>query len=239
VDYCAIFRSSPGSAFTPGVLNYGGTWTPTSDPATGWITAVDAGTGKVKWKYHAPAPVLSGITPTAGGIVLAGDNAGNFLVFNSESGAVIKQVSSGGSLSGGVITYQIKGRQYIAFDSGNISRTIFGAAGRPTIVVMALPESLATTNATRVPDEQHGRQLFNRTCAGCHGANGKNILYNGGDLTNVKKRMTFDQIVAWIKAPKPPMPKVFPEPLQPAEEADLRDIAKYVHEWPECCEAPN
>jgi PQQ-dependent dehydrogenase (methanol/ethanol family) len=233
VDYCAIFKSNPGSVFTPGGLNYGGTWTPTSDTATGWITAVDAGTGKIKWKYHAEAPVLSGITPTAGGIVLGGDNAGNFLVLDSVTGSVIKKVATGGSLSGGVITYEQKGKQYIAFTSGNISRTVFGAAGRPTIVVMAVPGPVTSVVAqTGGSDIGHGRQVFYGMCAGCHGSDGKNISINGHDLTTVKQRMSVEQIVAWIKNPKPPMPKVFPEPLQPSEEADLRDVATFLHEWP-------
>jgi alcohol dehydrogenase (cytochrome c) len=234
VDYCAIFKSNPSSTFTPGGLNYGGTWTPTSDVPTGWITAVDATTGKIKWQFHAESPVVSGITPTAGGIVLGGDNAGNFLVFNSLSGEVLKKVATGGSLSGGVITYLQKGTQYIAFTSGNISRTVFGAAGRPSIVIMALPATaIATTsNLPRVPDAAHGRQVFYGMCAGCHGSEGKNIVYNGGDLTTVRERLSLEQIIAWIRNPKPPMPKVFPEPLQESEEADLKDVAAFVHEWP-------
>jgi len=36
---------------------------------SGWLVATDADTGKVKWRFHAMAPVLSGITPTAGGVI--------------------------------------------------------------------------------------------------------------------------------------------------------------------------
>lgn len=232
VDYCAIFTSEPGSTFTAGALNYGGTWTPTSDVATGWITAVDAGSGKVKWQYHAESPVVGGITPTAGGVLLGGDNAGNFLVFNSVSGEILKKVATGGSVSGGVITYLQKGIQYIAFTSGNISRTIFGAAGRPSIIIMALPAAATAsiTNSRRVPDAAHGQQVFYAMCAGCHGPDGKNVVYDGGDLTTVKQRMSLEQIVAWIRNPKPPMPKAFPEPLQESEEADLKDVATFVHD---------
>jgi PQQ-dependent dehydrogenase (methanol/ethanol family) len=233
IDYCAIFKSNPGSTFVPGTLNYGGTWSPTSEPTTGWITAVNAENGKVKWKYHAEAPVVSGITPTAGGIVLAGDNAGNFLVFNSLTGEVIKKLATGGSLSGGVITYEQKGKQFVAFTSGNISRTVFGAAGRPSIMIMAIPTPAGSAlSRERVPDVDHGRQVFYGMCAGCHGADGKNISINGNDLTTVKQRMSLEQILAWLKNPKPPMPKIFPEPMQPSEEADLRDVALFVHEWP-------
>jgi alcohol dehydrogenase (cytochrome c) len=233
IDYCAIFKSTPGSSFVAGGLNYGGTWSPTTDSATGWITAIDAETGKVRWKYHAEAPVVSGITPTAGGVVFGGDNAGNFLVFNSLTGEVIKKVATGGSLSGGVITYEQKGSQFVAFTSGNISRTVFGASGRPSILIMALPNGTASKVArARIPDVEHGRQVFYGMCAGCHGSDGKNISIEGHDLTTVKQRMSEEQIIAWIKNPKPPMPKIFPEPLQESEEADLRDVALFIHEWP-------
>jgi alcohol dehydrogenase (cytochrome c) len=234
VDYCAIFKSNPGSSYVPGGLNYGGTWSPTSDPATGWITAVDAETGKVKWKYHAEAPVVSGITPTAGGIVMGGDNAGNFLVFNSASGEVLKKLVTGGSISGGVITYEQKNKQYIAFTSGNISRTVFGATGRPSILILSLPfRTEPPQDQQRQPDLAHGRQVFYGMCAGCHGSDGKNISINGNDLTTVKQRMSVEQIRAWTRNPKPPMPKIFPEPLQESEEADLRDVALFLHEWPQ------
>jgi alcohol dehydrogenase (cytochrome c) len=139
VDYCTIIKSEPGSKFARGSVNNGGSWSPSTEPATGWISAIDANTGKMRWQYHAESPVVSGITPTAGGIVLGGDSAGNFLVFNSLTGAVLKKVATGGALAGGVITYEQRGKQYIAFASGNISRSVWGAPGRPSIVVMALP----------------------------------------------------------------------------------------------------
>jgi len=233
VDYCSIFKSNPGSTYVPGGLNYGGTWTPGSAPATGWISALDADTGKIRWQYHAVAPVLSGITPTAGGIVMGGDNAGNFLIFNSANGDVIKKIETGGSLSGGVITYDVAGTQYVAFTSGNISRTVFGATGRPTIIVMAVPDArAASSGGARMPDAQHGRQLFYGMCAGCHGSDGKNIVLNGNDLTTVGQRKSVAELIAWIKNPKPPMPKAFPEPMQPSEEADLLDVATFLHAWP-------
>ncbi len=236
VDYCAIYKSQPGSKFTPGTVNNGGTWLPSAEPATGWISALDANTGKMRWQYHAESPVFSGITPTAGGIVLAGDAAGNFLVFNSLTGAILKKVATGGSLAGGVITYEQKGRQYIAFASGNISRSVWVIPGKPSIIVMALPAP-AQLPAARAdysrPDASRGRAVFNARCAMCHGVDGKSISIDGHDLTTVKQRMSVDQIIAWIKDPKPPMPRVFSQPLRESEEAEVRDVAAFLDEWPQ------
>ena len=233
VDFCSIFKSSPGSGYAPGALNYGGTWTPTLDVPTGWITAIDAGTGKIKWRYHAESPVVSGITPTAGGVVLAGDNAGNFLILNSVTGELLTKIATEGSLSGGVITYLQEGRQFVAFTSGNVSRSVFGAVGRPTIIVMALPPTLPSSVAggAKVPDANRGREVFYSMCAGCHGIDGKNIVYDGGDLTTINKRMSQEQIIAWVRNPKPPMPKVFPDLLEQKEEDDLNDVATFLAEW--------
>ena len=91
----------------------------------------NADSGRLKWKYHTDAPVLGGVTATAGGLLMTGDNEGNFLVLDSASGKLLKRISTQGSISGGIATYVVAGRQYIALTSGNISRTGFGAVGRP------------------------------------------------------------------------------------------------------------
>jgi len=230
VDYCALFKSAPGGKWTPGGLAYGGTWSPLPDPATGWITAVNADDGKVRWKFHADAAVVGAVTPTAGGILLAGDNAGTFYIFNSGTGEVIKKIATGGSLSGGVITYAQAGRQYIAVASGSISKTVFGAVGRPAIVVMAAPAVPAeVASAGAAADAVHGRTLFMGACGGCHGSDGKNI--GGFDLTTVKTRMNAEQLTAWLKNPAPPMPKVFADPIDADDEADIRDLVAFLQSW--------
>lgn len=227
VDYCAIFKNDPGSNWAPGLTSYGGSWMPLPDPSTGWVTAVDADTGKVRWKFHAEAPVIGGITPTAGGIVLAGDNAGNFYVLNSDSGAVLRKIPTGGSVSGGVVTFEQNAKQYIAFTAGNTSVGVFGAVGRPSIVVMTSKNaSSAVTAESGAPDAARGKGVFMTSCVGCHGSDGKNI--DGFDLSTVKSRMSLDQLEKWITNPLPPMPHVFPDPLDSDDERDIRDIAAYL-----------
>ncbi len=229
LDYCAMFRRESGTKPTVGGTNYGGSWSGVGK-ASGWFTALDGDTGKVIWQYHADAAVLSGITPTAGGIVLGGDNAGNFFVFASDTGKVLKSVATGGSLSGGVITYENHGKQYLAFTSGNVSRTVFGATGRPSIVVMALPEAvLAKEAAAQKVDPERGHNLYFGMCGSCHGADGKNA--NPIDLTKVKDKMTQEQLVAFIKKPRAPMPQPYPEPLNAQDERDIQDIAAFIMQW--------
>lgn len=230
LDYCAIFMSAPGSTKPqPGGYLMGGTWSGIGTPR-GWIYALDADTGAVAWRFHADHAVLGGITPTAGGVLLAGDNAGAFMVFDSASGKLLKRIDTGGSLSGGVITYEVRGRQYVAMTSGNVSRSLFGATGRPHIRVMALPEQvIAEQNAAAGSAVEHGRTRYYASCAVCHGAEGN--AWNPVELKMVKRKLDHAALVAFIKNPRQPMPRVFAEPLNAEDEQAISDIATFLMQW--------
>jgi alcohol dehydrogenase (cytochrome c) len=138
VDACFIVKSGPPTKnYVGGRLNFGGS-VKTDGPITGWVTSVDSDTGRLRWQYHAEKPVIAGVTPTAGGVTFTGDLAGHLLVFNSKTGELIAKLQTGGALAGGVVTYELGGKQYVAFASGNVSRSAFGSLGLPTVVVMAL-----------------------------------------------------------------------------------------------------
>ncbi len=230
VDLCMTLRSSAGSKFTPRGLNFGGSVVPGKETPSGWVTAVNANTGEVRWKYHDETPVVGAVTPTGGGIVMTGDNAGNFLVFESDTGKILRKEPTGGAIAGGVVTYARGGKQYIAFTSGNVSPTAFGSVGRPSIVVMSLPSSPATSAVDRAPDSNRGKQLYAQVCAGCHGPEGDRIA--GKDLKSVKGRMSAEQLVTFVLNPTGTMPKLFPEPRTEEDNRDLHDMAAFVATWP-------
>jgi len=73
-------------------------------------------------------------------------------------------------------------------------------------------------------DATHGEAIFAQNCASCHGAKGASGGV-GPSLKNEKSRKDFAAAVAWIKDPKPPMPKLYPSPLA---EKDVDDVAAYV-----------
>jgi alcohol dehydrogenase (cytochrome c) len=231
-DLCIVLKSSSGSKYVPRGLNFGGSAAPAArEVPTGWVTAVDANTGAIRWKYHAETPVLGGVTPTAGGIVMTGDNAGNFLVFDSESGQLLLKNATGGALAGGVVTYARAGKQYVAFTSGNVSPASFGSVGRPSIVVMSLPvaPAVAAGTATAAADAARGKQIYVQDCSGCHGPEGDRIA--GKNLRSVRTHMSAEQIAAFVLDPVTPMPKVFPEPRSAGDERDVRDVAAFVAGW--------
>lgn len=92
-----------------------------SDPVfkwAGWVTAVDADTGKWRWRVKTNYPIQSGMTPTAGGVVFFGDMGGNFYVLDSSNGQKLWGKKIGGAVGGGVITYDTGEGQRVAAATG-------------------------------------------------------------------------------------------------------------------------
>src|SRR5579884_790432 len=129
VDWCTTVRLGEvryikGQVFLGTANGYG---TPDKS-SSGWLTAVDPLTGKIAWRFHSDAPMVAAVTPTAGGLVFSGEMSGDFRVFNSATGKILYTFNTGGSVAGGIATYMIGGKQYVAVVSGNRSRTAFAAA---------------------------------------------------------------------------------------------------------------
>lgn len=72
-------------------------------------------------------------------------------------------------------------------------------------------------------DPVHGSQVYSANCAACHGARGQGGF--GPSLIGEKTRKDAAAAIAWIKNPKPPMPKLYPAPLG---EKDVEDVAAYI-----------
>jgi alcohol dehydrogenase (cytochrome c) len=143
VDFCASVQLAQDVAVpSAGAIWFGsavGEIQEPPDTARGWITAFDADTGAVRWKFAAPAPVVAGVTPTAGGLVFAADLTGRFRAFDAESGAVLYELDTGQSIGGGIVSYSAAGKQRIGVAAGMKSGIWPGAATESRIQVFALP----------------------------------------------------------------------------------------------------
>jgi PQQ-dependent dehydrogenase (methanol/ethanol family) len=228
VDWCYSLFKQAYPPHQPGQPFFGGKMDRGDENPTGWISAIDVKTGKVKWRYHTPAPVISAITPTAGGITFAGDASGILYVFRTEDGKLLRQIQTGGAMAGGVITYQIRNHQYLAIESGNISRSSWTkVSGIPTLIVYRLPQQVGATEAdlsTLTPDPAHGGRVYRTVCTTCHGTYGQGQA-GVPNLQGLGNRYTQDQAVAFIQNPKKPMPKLYPDALTAQ---DVVDVAAYV-----------
>jgi alcohol dehydrogenase (cytochrome c) len=206
VDWCATFTTG-AQEYIAGQVYMGTGYKP--DPleqATGWIHAVNGNDGAVRWKKKMTHPIVAGVTPTAGGVVFTGDIDGSFYAFDAASGNELFTYRSDGSIAGGVVTYSVNERQYVAFTSGNVSRGTFDTKGSPKIVVLALdapetarysvvlPEVNGKGLVSGQPPVVRGEQVFANFCSACHGARGEQ------GVSGSTKR-TIDVLAAFIRNP--------------------------------------
>jgi alcohol dehydrogenase (cytochrome c) len=140
VDWCGVFKKADDSRYIPGQLYMGGSVT--SDPveqSRGWLTAVNASTGAIVWKYQSKRPMLASVTATSANLVFTGELTGDFVVIDADRGGVLYRFNTGGPLAAGVITYAVNGKQYVAATSGAAAGFWKTPAASSLVVVFALP----------------------------------------------------------------------------------------------------
>ena len=144
IDWCGTAIKGPTPTYKPG-KSYLGWATPTGyskrepiQQAFGLINAFDPKTGRLIWSYRVPAPPVAGLIATAGNLVIAGENNGDLVVLDAKTGAALYQNNlNAGALDGGLITYEVKGKQFIAAAAGDNNPT-YKVTGENTIVALGL-----------------------------------------------------------------------------------------------------
>jgi alcohol dehydrogenase (cytochrome c) len=109
------------------------------DQSKGWVTALDASTGKIQWQYKSDRPMVSAVATTSAELVFTGEITGDFIVLDGRDGKVLYRFNTGSPINGGVITYAVGGKQYVAVMSGNATSFWQARPGSSTAVVFALP----------------------------------------------------------------------------------------------------
>ncbi|MDQ6829742.1 MAG: PQQ-binding-like beta-propeller repeat protein, partial [Gemmatimonadota bacterium] len=147
IDWCSTVKIVPASKLEG---RRGLPWTGSAEltkpfgafdkTSKGWLTAVDAEDGKVKWRYASSTPLVAAVTSTAGGLVFTGDLKGSVFAFNAETGAELWRHEVGQPIGGGVITYAVNGKQYVAVAVGMHSpKAWLVEGGQARVVVFGLP----------------------------------------------------------------------------------------------------
>jgi alcohol dehydrogenase (cytochrome c) len=91
-------------------------------PATNQVLALDAATGRLKWKYKSPQPPsqwyhYSGLLSTEGGLVF-GASGGICFALDADTGREVWRVSLGGNTKSAPISFVVDGHQVIAVAAG-------------------------------------------------------------------------------------------------------------------------
>jgi alcohol dehydrogenase (cytochrome c) len=141
VDWCGtVAHDASPPVHAVGVHFYGGKIEQDPiDQARGLLAAVDATSGTLRWKVESPAPMLANVTATAGGVVFSGDLKGNLYAVDADSGKVLLRYALPGSAGGGIFTYALGNRQYLAAISGSVSAFFGGGKDTVKLTVLALP----------------------------------------------------------------------------------------------------
>jgi alcohol dehydrogenase (cytochrome c) len=129
----------PGTPFL-GSSNAFGDQDPISQ-RLGHVTAIEADSGKLLWKYDADTSMVASVTPTAGGLVYTGDTKGNFIAFDAKDGKVLFKKNLGDPIGGGIVTYEISGVPYVAV-AGGMKNTVTQQtdSGPAWVAILTLPK---------------------------------------------------------------------------------------------------
>ena len=111
---------------------------PTKDPRWGVLSAINLGTGKMKWQVKTDQPLTGGLLATQGGLLFMGEGNGNFNAYSSQSGKILWQTKVDAGVNAPPISYEIDGVQYVAVAAGG--NAIFGYTAGDNMMVYALPK---------------------------------------------------------------------------------------------------
>lgn len=109
---------------------------PTKDPRWGTLSAIDLGSGKMRWQVKTAQPLLGGLLATRGGLLFMGEGDGFFNAYDSADGALLWQAKVDAGVNAPPITYEVDGDQYIAVAAGG--NAIFGFAAGDNVLVYQL-----------------------------------------------------------------------------------------------------
>jgi alcohol dehydrogenase (cytochrome c) len=118
-EYASIYHRGDAT-YTRGNRYIGSVPRPVpDDPGYGAIRALDPKTGEKKWEIKMVKVTNSGILSTAGDIIFAGNNEGDFFAADARSGEILWRKRLGGAVYSSPISYMVDGKQRVAIAAGN------------------------------------------------------------------------------------------------------------------------
>jgi alcohol dehydrogenase (cytochrome c) len=117
IELCATFWSRPRE-FREGMAYWGGAMIPDSTDRWGEVKAFDPATGRVEWVWRARHPMVASMLSTAGGLVFAAEPTGEMVAFDARTGRLLWRMQTGSGIHGSIMTYAVRGKQYVAVTTG-------------------------------------------------------------------------------------------------------------------------
>jgi alcohol dehydrogenase (cytochrome c) len=85
------------------------------------LEGIDYKTGDIRWSHEiGDGDGSAGILTTAGKLLFTGDNFGNLLALDPQTGKTLWHVNAGGNLVSSPMTYELDGRQYLLTPVQNV-----------------------------------------------------------------------------------------------------------------------
>jgi alcohol dehydrogenase (cytochrome c) len=118
VDQCGIWKSQGTATYVAGQFYLGGAFPALYGPSTGYMNAVDIGTGKFLWRKHLAFPQIGGALSTSTGVVFTGGVNGDFAAYDAKSGSVLWHYPTGMTIQAPAGSYEAGGKQYVVVAAG-------------------------------------------------------------------------------------------------------------------------
>jgi alcohol dehydrogenase (cytochrome c) len=85
-----------------------------------YVTAIDPKTGRIAWRHHLPGGSgPTGMLTTGGGLLFAGDGAGNLVAFDAANGTPLWNARLG-TVTNAPQTYMLDGKQHVLVAAGDM-----------------------------------------------------------------------------------------------------------------------
>ena len=123
-EFCMRYGYVPDLTYKKGQLFTGNTTEHFSKTEhAGVLRAFDVNQNKVLWEWNNRTPLISHTLTTAGDLVFQGTAEGKVVALNATDGQELWSFNLGTPQSGGIISYAVDGKQYIAVVAGGTVRS--------------------------------------------------------------------------------------------------------------------
>jgi alcohol dehydrogenase (cytochrome c) len=118
VDQCGFWTSPGTTTYVSGQFYIGGAFPKQVGPSSGYMSAVDIGTGKFVWRKHLAFPQIGGALSLSSGVVFTGGIDGDFTAYDAKTGSVLWHNPTSQTIEAPAGSYSLAGKQYVVIASG-------------------------------------------------------------------------------------------------------------------------